>query len=320
MDRRGRRARPLSRIRTAAGLALALAASTALASDRPNPLRAMAWLAPGADLAAALGREPAECLTTPADPALARSVEIGRAAFRDPLLLGGQAARAGLSCESCHAGGRDNPRFRFLGLSGAPGTADVTSSLFSRVRGNAVFDPKPIPDLAGPRTVLKTPTEALPAFIRGLVVEEFDGAEPPAAVLTGLADYVAALDPAACPAARDAPVTLASHLADARRALAAAATAPDAQTAARMIGAARAALFRIDERYQALPAETGALRAAAARLSALQAAARAGAPGFARDIDTWITDSRRLERRLAARQAESLYAPARLSGLQPTRP
>ncbi|MFN9928488.1 MAG: hypothetical protein ACK53I_16280, partial [Phenylobacterium sp.] len=244
----------------------------------------MAWLAPGADLTDALGREPAECLTTPADPALARSVEIGRAAFRDPLLLGGQAARAGLSCESCHAGGRDNPRFRFPRLSGAPGTADVTSSLFSRVRGNAVFDPKPIPDLAGPRTALKTTTEALPAFIRGLVVEEFDGAEPPAAVLTGLADYVAALDPAACPASREAPVTLAGHLSDARRALAAATTAPYPQTSARMIGAARAALFQIDERYQALPAETRALRAAAARLAALQAAARAGAPGLARDI------------------------------------
>jgi hypothetical protein len=280
----------------------------------------MAWLAPGADLAAALGREPAECLKTPADPALARSVEIGRAAFRDPLLLGGQAARAGLSCESCHAGGRDNPRFRFPGLSGPPGTADVTSSLFSRVRGDAVFNPRPIPDLAGPRATLKTPPEALPAFLRGLVVEEFDGAEPPAAVLQGLVDYMAALDPAACPRAREAPVTLAGHLANARRALAAAATAPDPETAARMVAAARAALFLVDERYQRLPAETQALRAAAARLAPLQAAARAGAPDLARDLDGWLSDSRRLERRLAAREAESLYAPARLSGLQPDRP
>jgi hypothetical protein len=316
MGQCGRRARPLSRLRAAVGLGLALAAFGALAADAPRPLRAMAWLAPGADLAAALTREPAECLRAPADRALARSVEIGRAAFRDPLLLGGQAARAGLSCESCHAGGRDNPRFRFPGLSGAPGTADVTSSLFSKVRGDAVFNPRPIPDLAGPRATLKTPPEALPAFIRGLVVEEFDGAEPPAAVLQGLVDYMAALDPAACPPAREAPVTLAGHLADARRALAAAATAPDPETAARMVAAARAALFLVDERYQRLPVETQALRAAAARLAPLQAAARAGAPDLAR----WLADSRRLERRLAAREAESLYAPARLSGLQPARP
>lgn len=320
MDPGGRRARPLRPFRAAIAFAVALAGSTALASDAPAPLRAMAWLAPGTDLAAALGRQPNECLTTPVDPALARSVEIGRAAFRDPLLLGGQAARAGLSCESCHVGGRDNPRFRFPGLSGAPGTADVTTSLFSKVRGNAMFDPRPIPDLSGPREALKTTPEAMPAFIRGLVVEEFDGAEPPTAVLKGLADYVAALTPAACPAAATVPVTLAGHLADARRALAAAATAPDPATAARMISAARAALFHVDERYRALPAETRRLRSVAARLATLQTLARAGAPRLARDIDRWLADSHRLERRLAAREAESLYAPARLTGLRRGRP
>lgn len=315
MDRNRRRSGTLSRVRAGVGLALALAASGALASDTPAALRAMAWLAPDADPAVALGRAPTECLRLPDDPARVRSIEIGRAAFRDPLLLGGQAARAGLSCESCHAGGRDNPDFRFPGLSGAPGTADVSTSLFSRVRGNAVFDPQPIPDLAGPRAALKTPPEALPAFIRGLVVEEFDGADPPEAVLRGLADYTAALHPDACPSARDGPVTLVGHLSDARRALAAAATAPDPQTAARMISSARSTLFLIDERYRALPAETRALRTAAARLAPLQAAARAGAPYLARDIDVWIRDSRRLERRLAAREAQSLYAPSRLAGL-----
>lgn len=320
MDRRRRRARALSRIRSAIGLTLALTASGALASDTPTPLRAMAWLAPGADLAAALGRQPTECLLKPDDPALARSIEIGRAAFRDPLLLGGQAARAGLSCESCHAGGRDNPHFRFPGLSAGSGTADVTTSLFSRVRGNGVLDPKPIPDLAGPRAALKTPVTALPAFIRGLVVEEFDGAEPPAAVLKGLSDYVSALDPAACPSARDEPVSLAGHLADVRRALAAAATATDPQTAERMVGAARAALFRIDERYQALPAETRALRVAARRLAALQAAARTGAPGLDQGIEIWLTDSQSLERRLAAREAQSLYVPGHLTRLRRDRP
>lgn len=320
MDRNRRRSRTLNRVHAGFGLGLALAASAALASDTPAALRAMAWLAPDADPAVALGRAPTECLRLPDDPARVRSIEIGRAAFRDPLLLGGQAARAGLSCESCHAGGRDNPDFRFPGLSGAPGTADVSTSLFSRVRGNAVFDPQPIPDLAGPRAALKTPPEALPAFIRGLVVEEFDGAEPPAAVLKGLSDYVSALDPAACPSARDEPVSLAGHLADVRRALAAAATATDPQTAERMVGAARAALFRIDERYQALPAETRALRAAARRLAALQAAARTGAPGLDQGIEIWLTDSRSLERRLAAREAQSLYVPAHLTRLRRDRP
>ncbi|MCA3733962.1 MAG: hypothetical protein INE97_01285, partial [Phenylobacterium sp.] len=143
---------------------------------------------------------------------------------------------------------------------------------------------------------------------------------PPAALLKGLSDYVSALDPAACPSARDEPVSLAGHLADVRRALAAAATAIDPQTAERMVGAARAALFRIDERYQALPAETRALRVAARRLAALQAAARTGAPGLDQGIEIWLTDSQSLERRLAAREAQSLYVPAHLTRLRRDRP
>lgn len=320
MDRRRRRARTLNPIRATIGLSLALAATGTLASDAPTSIRAMAWLAPGADLVAALGHEPAECLRMPADSVRARSIEIGRAAFQDPLLLGGQAARVGLSCESCHVGGRDNPNFRFPGLSDAPGTADVTTSIFSRVRGNAVFDPKPIPDLAGPRDAPRASPETLTTFIHGLVVEEFDGSVPPAAVLRGLVDYVAALDPAACPAGREAPVTLASHFSDARRALSAAATATDPQTAARMISSARAALSLIDERYQALPAETRALRAAAVRLEPLQTAARAGEASLARDIGIWLRDSQGLERRLAASEVLSLYAPANLANLPRGRP
>ncbi|MGF7473737.1 hypothetical protein WFJ45_23635, partial [Salmonella enterica subsp. enterica serovar Minnesota] len=78
-------------------------------------------------------------------PPLNDSARIGRAAFNSPLLLGGQAARAGLSCASCHRNGRGNPDFHFPGISGAPGTADVTASLLSSHRGDGQFNPKPIP-------------------------------------------------------------------------------------------------------------------------------------------------------------------------------
>ncbi|HEX7887443.1 MAG TPA: hypothetical protein VF474_15820, partial [Phenylobacterium sp.] len=183
MDRRWRRARAL-------GFAVALGGAAALAADHRPALRAQSWVPAGADLVRIFASQPTECLKAPADPALARSVEIGRAAFRTPLLLGGQAARAGLSCESCHLAGRSNPDFQFPGASGAPGTADVTLSLFSSHRGNGVHDPKPIPDLSGPRDKLKVAAQDLAPFIRGLVVEEFDGHEPPAAVLQGLADPV----------------------------------------------------------------------------------------------------------------------------------
>ena len=312
MDRR----RPRS---GALGFAIALAAASALAADSRPPLRAMSWVPPGADAVRIFATQPTECLRRPADPAAARSMEIGRAAFRTPVLLGGQAARAGLSCESCHRAGRSNPDFQFPGASGAPGTADVTLSLFSSRRGNGVHDPRPIPDLSGPRARLKVASADLPAFIRGLIVEEFDGREPPPAVLAGLADYVRALDPAACPARAREAVSPHLLLADARRALKSAdasLAASDRPTAVLMIAAARARLFLIDERYAGQPAEIARVRAADQALAELQAAVREGhpdtAPQIAGDLARWTAASRDLERALAARQSASLFNPARL--------
>lgn len=309
MDRRRRRARTL-------GLAIACTvAATALAADSWPPLQALSWVPPVADPVRVFATQPTECLKVPADPAGARSVEIGRAAFRTPLLLGGQAARAGLSCESCHRAGRGNPDFQFPGASGEPGTADVTLSLFSSRRGNGVHDPRPIPDLSGPRAALKVAASDLPAFIRGLVVEEFDGREPPAAVLQGLTDYVRALDPAACPTNSREPVSPARLLEDARRAVAAAEAAlvgRDRATAVLMIAAARARLFLIDERYADQPAEIARLRRADRALQDLQAAAREGRADAARRLARWRADSRRLEVRLVAGQDRSLFDPARL--------
>ena len=163
-------------------------------------MRAARWLPPERQ-AHRLAYEPTECLAPAADARALRRIAIGRAAFRTPLLLGGQAARAGLSCDSCHRNGRGNPDFRFPGLSGAPGTADVTSSLMSSHRGDGRSNPTLIPDLSGPAHALKVSRDpsarALEAFIRGLIVEEFDGPEPTAMTLDGLAGYVRALSPGA---------------------------------------------------------------------------------------------------------------------------
>ena len=146
----------------------------------------MRWLAPGVDASQALTHRPTECLGAPPDAETAYQVEVGRAAFRTPLLLGGQAARAGIACETCHRNGRTNPDFDFPGLSGAPGTADVTTSVLSSHRGDGIDNPKPIPNLSGPKTALKTDQDPasgkLEAFIDGIVTQEFDGAEPPPAV------------------------------------------------------------------------------------------------------------------------------------------
>lgn len=271
---------------------------------------------------AAFGRTPTECLKRPADPAEALSVEVGRAAFRTPLLLGGQAARAGVMCETCHKAGRTNPDFLFPGVSGAPGTADVTDSLFSTHRGDDVMDPRPIPDLSGPKGKLKVDQDPkarkLESFIHGLVTEEFDGPEPPKAVLAGLAAYVRRLEPGACPKAPTEAVTPTYYLADARRALIAAKgeiAAGDAPSAILMLAAARSRLGLIDERYAApaLAPLRAELRAADARLAADQQGLREGRAGVAAEIDGWLADSRGLEARLAAGAPGSLFDPGRLT-------
>jgi hypothetical protein len=303
-----------------AGLAI-VAATAALAAGGP-PIRAMQWVPRDADPARALGSVPTECLRLPRDPAAALSVEVGRAAFRTPVVLGGQAARAGISCESCHRQGRGNPDFQFPGVSGAPGTADVTSSLFSTHRGNGTVDPKPIPDLSGPKAALKVDQAPAPAklepFIHGLIVEEFDGPEPTPAVLAGLAAYVRALSPAACPARAREPLSVALLMADARGALRAAQAVlagGDRPTAVTLVAAARARLGLIDERFEApaLARDREALRAADARLAGLQASLRGGSPDAAPALAAWLRESRALEAALARRESASLFDPRRLA-------
>ncbi|MEM8919193.1 MAG: hypothetical protein AAGE37_10065 [Pseudomonadota bacterium] len=114
--------------------------------------------------------------------------------FETPTLLGGQAAKAGLSCGSCHMNGRDNPHFQFPGVSGAPGTADVTHSFFSSNRGDGTFNPVKIPDLVKPGKVSRAPDQQeLEKFVRALIVEEFDGEDPGEFALLALSSYIRAL-------------------------------------------------------------------------------------------------------------------------------
>ena len=297
-------------IKLAAAFAL-LGLTAASAADAP--LRAQAWLAPQADLVRVLTTAPPECLSPTTEPEVRLAVEIGRAAFRTPTVLGGQAARAGLTCETCHRAGRGNPDFLFPGVSGPPGTADVTSSLFSSHRGDGIDDPVAIPDLSGGH--LKVAPADLPAFLHGLITEEFDGPEPPAAVMTGLVAYLRALSPSACPRANAHPVTVKALMADARRAIVAAdalAARGDRPAAAVMIAAARARLGLIDERYAALPRERRRLRAADSRLAAVAQSVREDRPSARQDLARWSADSVKLEAALARREARSLFDPNHL--------
>jgi len=277
------------------------------------------WLASGADASVALTRRPPECLAIPKDAETAYRVELGRAAFRTPLLLGGQAARAGIMCETCHRGARTNPDFDFPGISGAPGTADVTTSVLSSHRGDGIDNPKPIPDLAGPKAALKVSQDpdkaALEAFIHGIVTQEFDGDEPPPAVLKGLADYVRALSPGACPRAASEPVTAAADLATARRSVAAAIAAldhADTASAALMLEAARSQLGDVNERFEGQGAAAATLQRQAADLAAAEADDRAGRAEARAALVAWLAAEPGWARAVAAAPG-SLYDPRRLA-------
>ena len=291
------------------GPARLLAAAALLlvgAADQPQlPIREARWLK-SPDLVADLTMLPGECLAWPKDPAERHSVAVGRALFRSPLLLGGQAARAGLNCASCHRNGRTNPHFHFPGISGDPGTADVTASIMSEHRGDGIFNPKPIPDLGGDPAKLKVKgTPKLRGFVHGLITQEFDGPEPSPAALDSVVAYVGALSSAAC--RRAGPLTLAAKLDEVDSAVALARTAyagGDAATGRELLAAARSTLGAIDERFQVagLEAQRAQLRAADAQLFALQD----GQGSWA----AWRRDWPKRERALRSSAQRSLFNPA----------
>lgn len=284
------------------------------ASAPAVPLRQAGWTSAGT-MVEVLTSDPVACVVVPATRRERDLVLIGEVAFRAPLLLGGQAARVGLSCNACHRNGRGNPHFSFPGLSGAAGTADITSSLMSSHRGDGQFNPKPIPDLAtSPPRVSRDPaTPALREFIRGLVVEEFDGPVPPPRVVEGLAAYVRAIKPDHCAANAVTPASVRYDLNEAMRAVDAASVAHQAgewATARLMLSSARSTLGLIAERYAGQGVENrivqldNSLKAAQQKIDAR------------RDPAHVIDRSRRQVRRIAptlfAREKASLYNASRL--------
>ena len=298
--------------RALAGILIGAAFLLGADAPAPSPIRDARWLAAGVPIER-VNRLPSECFRPPADPRERRSAEIGRIAFRAPLLLGGQAARVGLSCSSCHRNGRGNPDFHFPGISGAAGTADVTASLLSSHRGDGIFNPKPIPDLAGDpakRIVTRDPAKPdLEKFIHGLITQEFDGPEPPPAVLRGVAAYVRAIAAPNC-GRGDVPLTARLILTEIDTALRLARSERDPATARLLIGAARSNLGRIDERFQlpGLERDRALLVEADGALRSLQDNFDRNRAAWQRWDSAWPAQEKRLE----GDASRSLFAPALL--------
>ncbi len=279
-------------------------------------------------------RQPATCLDPAADPI---EVSYGRALFNAPQLLGGQAARAGISCASCHANGRRSAAFFLDGVSAEPGTADVSASFFNIVRANRQFDPKPIPDLVAPGKVSRDPAaRELELFTRGLIVEEFGGREPAATEPAAIAAYLRALRP--CPDEREQPRGLTADLGLLRETIDAGARRADfgdEAGAALLASAARFRLGLIEERYvgPVFIAEREQLLAASRALQPVGEAAAPSAAVFrswlarfegetvprlirgerrslydARQVERWITGRQREKANRAKRPASSFAA------------
>lgn len=182
-------------------LALVISGCEAKKSSVKEPVpEILLWSASQSDIGALLSEEPNECLQTSKTVQDTQAIALGRLAFRSPFLLGGQAARRGLTCQACHGQGQTNTHFFVKGLSSEPGTADVTSFHFSDVLGDESFNPVPIPSLSDSHeTVDFDPSKKdLDEFVTRLITKEFTGPLPSQEVKSALLSYLRALDDETC--------------------------------------------------------------------------------------------------------------------------
>lgn len=284
------------------------------AAEPPLLLREQSWTT-SADLAHALTHAPQECA---APASLSPQAQAGRALFRAPVLLGGPAARAGLSCNACHSNGRANAAFLLPELTDRAGAADVTSEWSSRVRGDGRMNPIAIPDLAGvnQRSAFGHAADpSLEHFVEGVILEEFQG-ETSGQTLPLVLAYLRTLDDGAC-ASAVASITLVTAADDVRLAFGAAQSVEDWPTASRVLAAAQDAIGRIVERLPARGFQND--RQALAALSRELTAMRTGGPdalaiaasGWRARFDAAVTRIARRERRTYFNEAALRAALAR---------
>ena len=261
---------------------------------------------------AAATTQPTACLLV--NDKEAELVKAGVALFNSPSLLGGQAAKAGLSCSSCHNNGRDNPHFQVEGLSSTAGTADVTSSFFSVLRSNALNDAVVIPDLAKPGKISRSQNDGqLERFIRTLIVEEFSGAEPNRSTLSALAGYVRSLRNCENSHTEDRrlkhQITLTIAAVDGAVAMQ---HRGEFQTARSLVRAARHQLGLIDERYATAHFKVERQKLLESSIRLQKIGDSEDATQFIPAITKWRSDfDNHLAPHLIAGEPQSLYDNAR---------
>jgi cytochrome c peroxidase len=186
--------RAIGRIAAAAGLAALMAVAAMPAGARPITTKE-GVLPPGTELNEEPLDQPNELFYSELGGGK-RSylLNLGDLLFSSPGILGGVARQAGISCETCHQQGANNPKLFIPGLSKRPGTFDVSGPLFNSKADNGMFDAVTPPSLRGAKYLApyahdgRFPT--LREFIRNAIVNEFAGPEPSAQVVDALEAYI----------------------------------------------------------------------------------------------------------------------------------
>jgi len=121
-------------------------------------------------------------------------LNLGDLLFSSPEILGGLARQAGISCNTCHQQGHNNPKLYVPGLSTRPGTFDTTNGLFNPKADNRVLDAVTPPSLRGAKYLAPYGHDgrfaSLRDFVRNVIVNEFAGPEPSGEVLDALVTYI----------------------------------------------------------------------------------------------------------------------------------
>ncbi|HEY4366596.1 MAG TPA: cytochrome c peroxidase [Steroidobacteraceae bacterium] len=125
-------------------------------------------------------------------------VNLGDLAFSSPAILGNVARRAGVSCSTCHVNGASNAVLYVPGMSSHPGNFDTTGAFFNPKANDHTLDPLTIPSLRGARFLAPYGHDgrfaSLHDFVRNVIVNEFAGPEPSAAIVDAIVAYIQDID------------------------------------------------------------------------------------------------------------------------------
>ena len=190
-----------ARMAALTSLALAVAAlqGSAVAREDPPP--------PPPPMLAAPSPLPLRVLRTLAhdptgyDPSRRRvpsDVLLGDLLFHSPRILGVEAQRMGLACQSCHPSGATNRSLVLPGFDDRPGNVDLSTRHFRAAADDGIANGINIPSLRGVRYTgpygHDGRTASLAEFTTSVIVEEFGGARLSPRELAALVRYQQDLD------------------------------------------------------------------------------------------------------------------------------